>query len=132
MGTSLMEDSLIQWVHRHVDIIKYAGIAFGILYSCYRRLLTDRRTDQREVQKDEYVETLTEHLLEAQKREDVARDEMIRQTADYQRTIIDNETLKKTIVDLHDTISQLQTQLKANSRNSYTSDPSSGDDNGKR
>ena len=57
-----MEKFIILWINQHIDIIKYAAIVLGFIYSAYRQFVSDRREDKSHEQQDNCIDRLNTYL----------------------------------------------------------------------
>lgn len=110
-----MEDLITRFIERHIDLLKYLAIAVGIAYSYYRRIVSDRRVDQLDEQRLNYVRSLTEKVIELQHAhhdECSCADPSCRaKRASVQETDHVREELEHTAKDLKDTVEKLKSRL---------------------
>jgi len=108
-----MEALLIQWVQEHLDVIRYAAVVIGFVYSYYRRFVADQRDDRRELQKNDYIIRLTEDLTEANRLKDLVHETVNAHVNEKNILIVNNMELQQTIDALHHIIEHLQQRLAA-------------------
>lgn len=108
-----MEALLIQWVQQHLDVIRYAAVVIGFVYSYYRRVIADQRDDRRELQKNDYIIRLTEDLAEANRLKDLAHETVNAHVNEKNILTVNNIELQQTIDALHHIIEHLQQRLAA-------------------
>lgn len=107
-----MRDEIVKFLLDNLNNLGYLCIPLGMIYSGWRRLVGDNRTDRRENQQDTFVRQLSERLREMQVRGDKALEEksqLIAESHLLNSTISEN---KRTISTLEDVIADIKKQLE--------------------
>ena len=103
-----MEAMIIHFIQQHIDLLKYGGLFLGIVYSYYRRIITDRRDNQLNDQRVGYVKQLTDRVVELQHQEDLQHENHLTTDTERQALRDTNEELRNTIKELHETIEDIR------------------------
>ena len=109
-----MEDLVTKFIEHHFDLLKYLSLFIGIAYSYYRRVIADRRSDQLDEERLNYVKSLTAKVIELQQH----HDECSCNSPTCQSNHVTSEDvahmkedLEHTAKELRDTVEELKSRL---------------------
>lgn len=107
-----MEIIIVNFIHNHVEILKYLSILVGILYSMYRRIVSDRRGDDLGEQRTKYVKRLAEKVIMLEQHDEQSKVSQTKVNEEVKNELLRaNSELMKHVHDLRDTIEELERRL---------------------